>query len=59
MVDLETIQFMTRREADMSFKMRVQTIFEYVDPSDDMCILDLPCGGGVWGHGPPENFFDV
>lgn len=48
MVDLETIQFMTRREADMSFKMRVQTIFEYVDPSDDMCILDLPCGRGFY-----------
>lgn len=48
MVDLETIQFMTRREADMSFKMRVQTIFEYVDPSDDMRILDLPCGRGFY-----------
>lgn len=48
MVDLETIQFMTRREADMSFKMRVQTIFEYVDPRDDMCILDLPCGRGFY-----------
>lgn len=43
MVDLETIQYMTRKEADMSFKMRVRTIFEYIEPSDDMRVLDLPC----------------
>lgn len=48
MVDLETIQYMTRNEADMSFKMRARTIFEYVDPTDDMVILDLPCGRGFY-----------
>ena len=48
MVDLETIQYMTRKEADMSQKMRVQTIFEYVEPRDDMRILDLPCGRGFY-----------
>ena len=48
MVDMETIQYMTRKEADMSFKMRVQTIFEYVEPRDDMRILDLPCGRGFY-----------
>lgn len=48
MVDLNTIQHMTRNEADMSFKMRARTIFEYVDPQDDMLILDLPCGRGFY-----------
>lgn len=48
MVDLDTIQYMTRNEADMSFKMRARTVFEYVDPSDDMLILDLPCGRGFY-----------
>ena len=48
MVDVETIAFMTRREADMSFKMRVRTIFEYVSPRDDMRILDFPCGRGFY-----------
>ena len=48
MVDLATIQYMTRKEADMSHKMRVQTIFEYVEPNDDMRILDLPCGRGFY-----------
>ena len=48
MVDLETIQYMTRNEADMSFKMRARTVFEYVDPRDDMLILDLPCGRGFY-----------
>lgn len=48
MVDLQTIQHMTRNEADMSFKMRARTIFEYVNPTDDMLILDLPCGRGFY-----------
>ena len=48
MVDLQTIQYMTRNEADMSFKMRARTVFEYVDPTDDMLILDLPCGRGFY-----------
>lgn len=47
-VDLETIQHMTRNEADMAFKKRVQTIFEWVEPTDDMVILDMPCGRGFY-----------
>lgn len=48
MVDLQTIQHMTRNEADMAFKKRVQTIFEWVDPQDDSLILDMPCGRGFY-----------
>jgi SAM-dependent methyltransferase len=47
-VDIETIQHMTRNEADMAFKKRVQTIFEWVDPTDDKIILDMPCGRGFY-----------
>ncbi len=39
---------MTRNEADMAFKKRVQTIFEWVAPTDDMTILDMPCGRGFY-----------
>ena len=39
---------MTRNEADMAFKRRVSTIFEFINPSDDMRILDLPCGRGFY-----------
>lgn len=52
-VDLDTIQHMTRNEADMAFKKRVQTIFEWVQPTDDMIILDMPCGRGFY-----LNMFD-
>ena len=48
MVDPETIQFMTRHEADMAFKRRVSTIFDFINPNDDMRILDLPCGRGFY-----------
>lgn len=48
MVDLKTIEFMTRNEADMAFKRRVRTIFEWVDPQDDDLILDMPCGRGFY-----------
>ncbi len=39
---------MTRNEADMAFKKRVQTIFEWIAPTDDMLILDMPCGRGFY-----------
>lgn len=39
---------MTRNEADMAFKKRVRTIFEWVDPQDDSVILDIPCGRGFY-----------
>lgn len=48
MVDKQTIEFMTRNEADMAFKKRVQTIFDWVDPTDDKFILDMPCGRGFY-----------
>jgi ubiquinone/menaquinone biosynthesis C-methylase UbiE len=48
MVDEQTIARMTRNEADMSFKKRVQTIFDWVNPTDDMVILDMPCGRGFY-----------
>ncbi len=48
MVDLETIDFMVRNEADMAFKRRVRTIFEWLDPQDDHLILDMPCGRGFY-----------
>lgn len=43
-----TIQHMTRNEADMAFKKRVQTIFEWLPPRDDMRILDCACGRGFY-----------
>ena len=48
MVNADTIEFMTRNEADMAYKRRVKTIFEYIEPRDDMRILDLPCGRGFY-----------
>ncbi|MCB9453388.1 MAG: class I SAM-dependent methyltransferase [Anaerolineaceae bacterium] len=48
MVDPQTIVHMTRNEADMAFKKRVQTIFEWIDPQDDDTILDCACGRGFY-----------
>lgn len=48
MTDPETIAYMTRNEADMAFKKRAQTIFEWINPTDDMTILDMPCGRGFY-----------
>lgn len=48
MVDQAIIEHMTRNEADMAFKKRVRTIFEWVDPQDDDLILDCPCGRGFY-----------
>lgn len=48
MVDRQLIQRMTRNEADMAFKRRVETIFEWVAPRDDDLILDMPCGRGFY-----------
>lgn len=47
-VDSKTIEFMTRNEADMAFKKRVQTIFDWVEPTADKLILDMPCGRGFY-----------
>ncbi|KXK51093.1 MAG: group 1 glycosyl transferase [Chloroflexi bacterium OLB13] len=48
MVDKDIIRYMTRNEADMAFKKRVETVFEWVEPRDDMTILDMPCGRGFY-----------
>jgi SAM-dependent methyltransferase len=47
-VDLETLRHMTRNEADMAFKKRVQTIFEWIPPADHSRILDCACGRGFY-----------
>jgi SAM-dependent methyltransferase len=47
-VDVATIEHMTRNEADMAFKKRVQTIFEWIDPQDDDLIFDCACGRGFY-----------
>jgi SAM-dependent methyltransferase len=47
-VDEATLTRMTRNEADMAFKRRVRTIFEWIDPQDDSLILDMPCGRGFY-----------
>lgn len=46
--DPAVIAYMVRHEADMAFKKRVQTIFEWVQPADDSLILDIPCGRGFY-----------
>lgn len=52
-VSIETIRHMTRNEADMAFKKRVQTVFEWVAPRPGDLILDIPCGRGFY-----LNMFD-
>lgn len=48
MIDKAKIRYMTRNEADMAFRKRVETIFEWVEPKDDSVILDMPCGRGFY-----------
>jgi len=48
MVDEATLELMTRNEADMAFKRRVRTIFEWTDPKAGDIILDMPCGRGFY-----------
>lgn len=48
MIDERTLEHMTRNEADMAFKKRVKTIFEWIAPRDDSLILDMPCGRGFY-----------
>jgi SAM-dependent methyltransferase len=47
-VDPQVIERMTRNEADMAFKKRVQTIFEWIAPQDESTILDCACGRGFY-----------
>jgi len=44
----ETIQRLTRNEADMAFKRRVQTIFEWLPPEETPRLLDCACGRGFY-----------
>lgn len=48
MVNPATVDYMIRNEADMAFKRRVKTIFEWVNPQDNDVILDMPCGRGYY-----------
>jgi 2-polyprenyl-6-hydroxyphenyl methylase/3-demethylubiquinone-9 3-methyltransferase len=43
-----TIARMMRNEADMAYRRRVQTIFEWLEPDDDDRILDGGCGRGFY-----------
>ncbi len=47
-IDPRTIAWMTRNEADMSFRMRARTVFEWIPLQEDSLILDLPCGRGFY-----------
>ena len=47
-VDLRAVDWMTRNEADMSFRMRARTVFEWLPLRDDSFILDLACGRGYY-----------
>ena len=47
-IDPRTIAWMTRNEADMSFRMRARTVFEWIPLQEDSLILDLPCGHGFY-----------
>ena len=48
MPDEATLARMTRNEADMAFKRRVRTIFEWIAPQDGDLIMDMPCGRGFY-----------
>jgi SAM-dependent methyltransferase len=44
----ETYGYLTRKEADMAFKRRAWTIFEWLGPTDGQTILDCGCGRGFY-----------
>lgn len=48
MIDQAVIERMIRNEADMAYRRRVQTIFEWLQPRDGDCILDGGCGRGFY-----------
>jgi SAM-dependent methyltransferase len=48
MVDREVIARMVRNEADMAFRRRVLTIFEWLEPRDGDRLLDCACGRGFY-----------
>ncbi|CAG0978846.1 partial demethylmenaquinone methyltransferase / 2-methoxy-6-polyprenyl-1,4-benzoquinol methylase, partial [Anaerolineae bacterium] len=48
MIDEKTLLRLTRNEADMAFKKRVRTVFDWITPTDDKVILDCGCGRGFY-----------
>lgn len=44
----ETLQYLTRKEADMAFKRRAWTIFEWLGATEGKAILDCGCGRGFY-----------
>jgi len=50
MLDERTLERLTRNEADMAFKRRVRTIFEWIAPADGMRVYDCGCGRGFYLH---------
>jgi ubiquinone/menaquinone biosynthesis C-methylase UbiE len=48
MISDETLDLLVRNEADMSFRRRVRTVFEWLDPQDGDHILDGGCGRGFY-----------
>lgn len=48
MPDPDVIARIVRNEADMAYRRRVQTVFEWIDPQDTDLILDAGCGRGFY-----------
>src|SRR5574340_279102 len=48
MADPAVIAQMVRNEADMAYRRRVQTIFDWLNPQDSDLILDAGCGRGFY-----------
>jgi len=48
MADPAAVERMVRNEADMAYRRRVQTIFEWLDPQDGDRILDAGSGRGFY-----------
>jgi 2-polyprenyl-6-hydroxyphenyl methylase/3-demethylubiquinone-9 3-methyltransferase len=48
MIDEAALERMTRNEADMAYRRRVRTVFEWLDPQDGDRILDGGCGRGFY-----------
>lgn len=44
----DLVSRITRNEADMSYRRRVQTVFDWLSPRDDDTILDGGCGRGFY-----------
>jgi ubiquinone/menaquinone biosynthesis C-methylase UbiE len=48
MIDEAALERMTRNEADMAYRRRVRTVFEWLEPQDGDRILDGGCGRGFY-----------